>query len=133
MLGIIVRTQFEGIHCYPDAPEEVAFLRTPHRHIFHIEVEIETFHDDRELEFIMVKHEIDKFIAIGPTVEKNETLGSQSCEIIAKRISAFIKSTYLIPEGTVEPRSGWEREEDSRKVNVTVFEDLENGAFIKEF
>ncbi len=35
---IWVTFQREGIHQYPDAPEEVAFLRHPHRHVFHLKV-----------------------------------------------------------------------------------------------
>jgi hypothetical protein len=122
MLGIIVRTQFEGVHCYPEAPEGVEFLRVPHRHIFHVEAEIETFHDDRELEFILVKREIDKFLAI------SDNIGRTSCEQIAKRVSAFIKASYPLPGKTQEDEDGC-----TRKVNVKVFEDNENGAFVREF
>ena len=31
---IRVRTTFEGFHCWPSAPNEVAFLRNVHRHLF---------------------------------------------------------------------------------------------------
>jgi len=124
MIGIIVRTQFEAIHRYPDAPEPVNYLKEYHRHMFHVEAEIETFHDDRELEFIMVKHSIDKYTS------NSQNVGCQSCEQIAKRISAFLKSSYPIKK-----KLFIEDSEDvyDRKVNVRVFEDLENGAFIKEF
>ena len=33
--NIYVKFTKEGIHCYPDAPEDVEFLKNPHRHIFH--------------------------------------------------------------------------------------------------
>ena len=49
MYGIIVKTQFEGIHCFPEAPEEVEYLAYPHRHIFGIELEIETFTDEGDV------------------------------------------------------------------------------------
>ena len=45
----------EGIHKYPDAPDGVEFLKYPHRHIFHFRVELEVFHDDRDVEFILLK------------------------------------------------------------------------------
>jgi hypothetical protein len=114
---IIVKTQFEGIHCYPNAPEEVAFLKNPHRHMFHVEAEIEVFHDDRELEFIMVKRELDKFLA------SFKDINSGSCEMIACKIQSFIKTHYP----TYNPP-----DRKSRYVNVKVFEDGENGAYIKE-
>src|SRR5574344_266709 len=91
MYGVIVKTQFEGIHKYPEAPKEVEYLKYPHRHIFYVEVEIETFHDDRELEFIMVKHALDEYIGV------NKDMGRISCEQIAKRIQQFIKCKYETP------------------------------------
>ena len=55
----------EGIHKYPAALEDpalatgdeydVSFLGYPHRHIFHFKVEIEVFHNDRDIEFIQFK------------------------------------------------------------------------------
>ena len=113
---IVVRTQFEGIHWYPNAPDEVDFLKNPHRHMFHVEVEIEVFHDDRELEFILVKRELDKFL------KSIKAINSGSCEIIAEMIQTFLKAQYpyYSMNGT------------DRCVNVKVFEDGENGAYVKE-
>jgi 6-pyruvoyl-tetrahydropterin synthase len=59
---IFVKTQFEAKHRWPKAPEEVKFLRNLHRHIFHVEMGFEVTHNDRELEFFMVKKRIDKSI-----------------------------------------------------------------------
>ena len=53
--NIWVTFQKEGIHKYPDAPDEVDFLRYPHRHIFHFKVQIEVFNDDRDIEFFIFK------------------------------------------------------------------------------
>ncbi len=57
---IFVTFQREGIHCYPAAASEpsladVSFLGSPHRHIFHFRVDIEIFHNDRDIEFIQFK------------------------------------------------------------------------------
>ena len=62
---IFVRFQKEGIHKFPAAATDpslatgdeydVSFLATPHRHIFHFEVSIEVFHNDRDIEFIQFK------------------------------------------------------------------------------
>lgn len=103
---VIVRTQFEGLHCYPEAPEEVSYLRNMHRHIFNIEVQIETYHDDRELEFIMVKHRIDECL--------KDFEGRISCEQIAKYICNYLIKLY-----------------GERRMECKVFEDNENGGCVK--
>lgn len=101
---IIVKTNFEGFHSWKDAPSEVAFLRNLHRHRFDVEVKIEVRHDDRELEFFMVKRRLDAFIkdCIQP---KN-----LSCEQMAKEI--VIHAPQML----------------GRSVSVKVFEDGDNGA-----
>ena len=81
-----VTLQVEGIHCWPRCPfEEVAFLRHPHRHMFHIKAWKAVHHDDRDVEFIMFKREIEQWIY--------DTYGGEygacnfedmSCEAIAK-------------------------------------------------
>lgn len=105
---IIVRGDYEFSHLYADAPEEVAYLRNLHRHMFNYEVELEVYHDDRELEFIMVKHNIEEFIA--HRFENWSIL--TSCEQMAISIGQWLQIKY-----------GFERE-----LTVSVFEDNENGA-----
>lgn len=104
---ISVSHQFEGFHCWPEAPVEVAFLRFPHRHMFHIKAVIEVRHDDRELEFILVK----RFIA---DITMDENLGSKSCEMIAREILGALTEKYGF-----------------RFMEVSVFEDGENGAIVR--
>ena len=103
--SIIVKTTFEGTHCYVDAPEEVNFLRNLHRHLFYVEAEIEVFHDDRELEFLMVKNRINNFL-------QNDVMFAfkASCEQMAEAIIKYIVHEY-----------------GERQVVVTVYEDNENG------
>lgn len=106
-MRIFVTASFEGIHCYPDAPEEVAFLRNPHRHIFHIRYEVDVFHDDRELEFILVKRALEAQI---PTLKNLE---NKSCEMIARTILKWSDDSFGL-----------------RSVCITVSEDNENGAVL---
>ena len=47
------------MHC---AFEQVKFLRDEHRHIFWFECEKVVHHDDRDVEFIMFKREITKYL-----------------------------------------------------------------------
>ena len=109
--------QFEGIHCYPEAPIEVEYLREPHRHIFGVEVEMDAFNDDREIEFIMLGHQVKKYIKSFPHDEHDVAqLGDWSCEKVANKIADELLS--------VIPRS------DQRDIIVTVMEDGENGATV---
>ena len=98
--------QKEGIHKYPDAPEGVEFLKYPHRHIFHFKVELEVFHDDRDVEFILFKRELEKLFADG-TLQ----LDYKSCEMIADDLAFYIQAKY-----------------PKRDLVITVSEDGENGA-----
>ena len=102
--SIVVKTSFEGIHQYLNAPNEVAFLKEPHRHTFFVEAEIEVFDDDRELEFIIVKRKLNTYLYSKPF---GNTL---SCEQMAKQIIKFLLEEF-----------------GSREMCVTVLEDNENG------
>ena len=58
---IFVKFTREGIHCFPGAQNDVAFLRNPHRHLFHFRIDVEVFHDDREIEFIQFKRKAEGY------------------------------------------------------------------------
>jgi hypothetical protein len=105
--SIWITTQFEGYHKYPDAPQEVEFLKYPHRHIFKLKIWIEVFHNDRDIEFFMFKNFINRMIEVN-------NLNNKSCEMISDDIYTIIKRTY--PE---------------RNVWIEVSEDGENGSFKK--
>lgn len=115
MVFIIVRNRAEGIHQYEEAPAEVGFLRHPHRHVFYVESEIEVFHDDRELEFILVQRKIQAFLE--RILAQPRTV---SCEAIAREVQHFLQLAYAVPTR-------------NRVVNVKVFEDNENGAYVVDY
>jgi len=115
---IFVRFQKEGIHKYPAAATDpalatgdeydVSFLATLHRHIFHFEVTIEVFHNDRDLEFIQVKRWLENLYA-GKILELNH----KSCEMISDDLYEVIATRY-----------------PDRNIIISVSEDNENGATI---
>ena len=88
---IWVTFQKEGIHKYPAAATDpklktgdwldVSFLGVPHRHIFHFRVEMEVFHDDRDVEFIQAKRWMESWYADGTLA-----LDYKSCEMMAKEL-----------------------------------------------
>jgi hypothetical protein len=114
---IWVTFQKEGIHLYPAAATDpklktndeydVSFLGTPHRHIFHFNVAIQVFHNDRDIEFIQFKRWLENLYR--GTLELNY----RSCEMISDDLYEQIASRY-----------------QGRDIEITVSEDGENGATI---
>ena len=108
----------EGIHCYPAAltdpnlatgdEYDVSFLGNAHRHIFHFKVQIEVFHDDREIEFIQFKRWCENLYNTGVL-----QLDQKSCEMMADDLYKAIKEKYL-----------------NREIVIDVSEDGENGCHI---
>lgn len=110
---IVIRLQIEGMHNFPKANEifpEVGFLADRHRHIFHFELKKEVYHDDRDVEFIMFKREVEKHIKSEyfSTASQVCEFEYRSCEMLAKEL--------LQKFGCVQ---------------VSVFEDGENGAVVE--
>ena len=108
---IWVTFQKEGIHKYPQALtdpklKEVEFLGYPHRHMFHFRVELEVFHDDRDIEFILFKRELEGLYSNNGTMQ----VDNQSCEMIARELAKYIQTKY-----------------PNRALSISVAEDNENG------
>jgi hypothetical protein len=99
-----------GFHRYPDAPDEVAFLRNEHRHMFQFKVTLYVAHDDRELEFFMVQRRCVEFC------KDKMGLDHQSCEMMAEKVLRFVEETYCTQR--------------NRFVEVEVSEDGECGAIV---
>lgn len=107
---IFVTFQKEGIHCWPDAVSMpgVEFLANPHRHMFHFRVEIQVYHDDREIEFILFKRELEKLYT-----DETLQLDYKSCEMLAAELAKYIIDHY-----------------PGRKLKIEISEDGENGAVV---
>ena len=116
---IWVTFQKEGVHCYPAAATDpqlatgdeydVSFLGTPHRHIFHFQVWIDVFHNDRDIEFIQFKRWLENLYK-----DSILELDYKSCEMIADDLYIQIASRY-----------------PDRAVWIEVSEDGENGCLIR--
>lgn len=106
---IFVTFMKEGIHRYPDAPAGVEFLKNPHRHMFHFRVTLDVFHNDRDVEFILFKRELEALYTAA-TLE----VDYKSCEMLAEDLINYISAKY-----------------PSRRVSVEVSEDGENGATLE--
>ena len=88
---IWVTFQKEGLHKWPDATQHpgVEFLANEHRHMFHFRVDLEVWHDDREVEFILFKRELAGLYEQG-TLQ----LDYKSCEMMADELAEYIKLHY---------------------------------------
>jgi hypothetical protein len=110
---IEVTFQKEGIHKYPAALidpklKDVEFLGYPHRHMFHFRVRVSVTHNDRDIEFILFKRELENLY------QGTLNIDFQSCEMLAEDLTRYITLHY-----------------PDREVEVGVSEDGENGAIIQ--
>lgn len=96
-IQVVVRLQFEGVHCWPECDlPGVEFLRSPHRHIFHVEARRLVEHSDRDVEIILLKRAMEKFCR-----EMYRDAGRKSCEDMAMElIAAFdLASCQVLEDG----------------------------------
>lgn len=108
-MHVYIKNQFEGFHRWKTAPDEVSFLRDRHRHIFKVKTTIEVEFADRDVEFIMVQHEINDII-------KEMVAGDMldwSCETMAIYILEHLHQLH-----------------PNREMSCDVSEDGENGAVV---
>lgn len=90
--NIVVSLEYEGIHCWKDCDlEEVAYLKNPHRHIFHIICKKEITYNDREIEIIMFKQSIINYLK---SKYPDHELGNNSCEDLAQELFIEFDLSY---------------------------------------
>lgn len=83
--------QVEGLHHWPGCHiDEVSYLQDKHRHVFHIKAYKKVGHDDRDVEFIQLKHKILSHFYDGyfDSHFKLFDFENMSCEMIAKELIA---------------------------------------------
>lgn len=102
---IWITTSKEMFHRYKDAPSQVDFLKSIHRHLMKFKIYIEIFHNDRDIEFFMFKRFIESVLKDLPVDVDN-----RSCEMISDFIAGKIHERY-----------------DKRDIKIVVSEDGENG------
>ncbi len=79
IIMVWITAQFEAYHCWLGAPDDVAFLRNMHRHIFHVKLGVEVTGDNREIEFFQLQRQVEEFI--NKTWAGTES--TTSCEMMA--------------------------------------------------
>lgn len=109
---IWVRFSVKGFHCYPKAPDQVAYLRDRHRHKFGFRVWIEVWGDNRDIEFHMVQTWLESLYERGGPLEAE----GRSCEMLADELYR-----RMIAEDRYQRREIW----------IEVDEDGECGSFTR--
>ena len=113
---IYVKFEKEGIHAYPEAAtnpilKDVSFLANPHRHIFKFKVWMSVLHNERDVEFILLKRYCESLYN-----QNFLYLDNKSCETMAEELVVMLYRKYPY-----------------REITVQVSEDGENGAIIEYF
>jgi hypothetical protein len=108
--NVIITLAIEGMHNWPEARNvfpEVGFLSDMHRHVFHFTLKKRVRHDNRDVEFIMFKRDVEQYLRVKYWRADYRCLmfGPMSCEMIAKELLEYFECEY-----------------------VAVWEDNENGA-----
>lgn len=109
---VCVSFEKEGTHFYKEAgtdPElaEVSYLQYPHRHMFKFVVKISVTDNNRELEFIKVKHRCLKYFA-----DDFIDIDYKSCEMLCEDLYRELAYDYG----------------KDRTYIISCYEDGENGA-----
>jgi predicted RNase H-like HicB family nuclease len=81
--------QKSGFHYYPSADESVGYLASKHRHLFKFKVQIEVFHNDRDVEF----HGLLNFCE-GLFEGKTLDIDFKSCEMLAQDLYDKLSERY---------------------------------------
>ena len=82
---IKVKTRVKGFHSWPEAPDEVSFLRSPHRHEFVITV-VYQIDEDREREFFIEQSALEDYLYSTFESTNYGFLINLSCEALAVKI-----------------------------------------------
>ena len=112
--NVIINLRLDGVHSWPDARKvfsEVGFLSDLHRHEFHVTLKKRVNHDDRDVEFVMFKRDVEDYLRKKYYREdyRSHFFGAMSCEMIAKELLEYFECVYV---------SVWEDGENGAEVYI---------------
>lgn len=94
---VIVNLDIAGVHFWASCDlDEVSYLQYRHRHMFKITAKKTVTDADRQIEIIMFKNEITKWLNVMYYCEKRQCLdfGQMSCEMIAEKLVKVFQLDY---------------------------------------
>jgi hypothetical protein len=97
LIGVDVFATFEveGFHYWPDAPDELMYLRDVHRHMFHVSVNVAVKHNNREIEIITLRRTAIKAFENLGRARDGYFYGSASCEMLAEGLGNLLISNGI--------------------------------------
>jgi len=98
---VLVKTSFEALHSWPSCNiPEVYFLGNPHHHVFDVVAEVEVQRDDREVEFFVLKSQVDEQIDIILNLHGYKQgmyfYTPMSCEMMCKRLLEYMPALVSV-------------------------------------
>lgn len=96
-------TKLVGFHCWPEAPENRDYLRSRHRHEFHVTAWVKVSHEDRDVEFHDLREIIRSWWGEG-----DQELGRSSCETLANRLNFHLASQGFTVTAVQVSEDGYE-------------------------
>lgn len=102
----LVRTNFRGTHYYESAESPEDYLKHTHHHTFMVEVRVEEYHNDRDIEYHALLSMVDSIIDSLDEENEVKQLGKMSCEDVAdyilKRLYKFIDTSREVEISVLE-------------------------------
>lgn len=97
-MSLWVTTQFVGFHKWSIAPDDVAYLRDRHRHVFGVRVSVDVrADDDRVIEFHMLQTRVNtwvrEYLQEGDQIN-GEKADVGSCEQVCKYLMYRLHKSY---------------------------------------
>lgn len=111
MTKTISTIRIPGFHNWPQAPNEVGYLGSKHRHLFTIRCEWPVHHDDRDVEFHLAQQAMRDVLEKWREGDVYEFEG-MSCEMIARAVGARLEQSFREPSAV----EVWEDDECGARV-----------------
>jgi hypothetical protein len=106
---VIATHRVKGFHYWPNAPDEVAYLRALHRHEFMFIVGWKVGHDDRQVEYHTAQAWMKSFFV------EPQNFGARSCETLCKDMFVSLELAGHPKPSFIEC---WEDEENGSRVEA---------------
>lgn len=141
-MRIKVKEIFRGLHRWDHAGEisetkPVSFLANKHAHDFRVTVECEVAHDDRELEFYLVRNTLRDIVSYVWEYKNGFVeFGSLSCEMIGSSIvkglvEAYGENDWIVEVAENEYQSALVRSEKTEEQVLDIDIDIYDGVLNK--